>query len=98
MKVGLFLRAPAGAKPGPKMKIFLVPEIAKRRWRLIIHTVDINDHFEAYECDVSFEEPTGMINNHLLANSFVYQNDCSSYYHQFGSHRQRQFSLLHILG
>lgn len=83
IKVGLFRQSQSDTKPGPKMKIFLVPECEKRRWRLIIHTVDINDHFQTYECDVVFEELTGMINNHLLENSFVYQNDCSSYYHQF---------------
>ncbi len=81
--VGLFIRMKSGTPIGPMMKIFLVPEHHKRRFRLTIHTVDINQADDRYTANVNFEEPQEMLQFHKETAHYVAQNDAAAYYHQF---------------
>jgi hypothetical protein len=84
LECGLFVTMPAGTPLGPKMRIFLVPEYHKKRFRLIIHTVDINSHTEKeYVSEVAFELLDEMIEGHLREPLHVFTNDAKAFYHQF---------------
>ena len=93
---GLFVKMPSNTIIGPKMRIFLVPEYHKERFRLIIHTIDINSDTEMeYTADVDFEFLDVMISGHLSDELYVFQNDAKAYYHQFTlpTNSRRYFSF-----
>ena len=84
LKVGLFEKIDAEIPLGPRLHIFLVLEHHKQRWRLIVHTMDINRFSADYAVgELNFEELQTMIEFHLERPYFVYQNDAAAYYHQF---------------
>ena len=69
----------------PRLRIFTVPEPAKRRRRLICHTCDINNATEHVTIPVSFTPIENII--HFLVDTepefFCWSNDATAYYHQF---------------
>ena len=62
------------------LHIFLVPEHHKQRFRLIVHTVDINNHTSDYEASVTFQQLDTMIEEHLCDDGHVFTNDATAYY------------------
>jgi hypothetical protein len=80
---GLLKIQPAGSTTGTKLHIFLVAEPHKCRYRLIVHTVDINNYTKNYRAEVTFEPLNSMIDAHIAYNGFTFQNDAASYYHQY---------------
>jgi hypothetical protein len=66
-----------------RMHIFCVCEVSKCRWRLIVHTCDINDHEKEIPISITFTPLQHLIDSHLKTVSYVAQNDSASCYHQF---------------
>jgi hypothetical protein len=78
-RCGLLLKNQFEPTLGLKMHIFTVPEVAKRRRRLIIHTIDINNF---YDCpSTAFQRIEICIEETTAGSSWF--ADAAAYYHQF---------------
>ena len=82
LQVGLFAHMPAGTALGPRMRIFLVAEPEKERYRLIVHTVDINLYAQEPGWEIEFLPLQEMISTVLRDAPIVFLNDIKSCYHQ----------------
>ena len=81
--VGLFVRMPEDTVQGLRIHIFLVPEPHKERYRLIVHTIDINNATDDPGGPVDFTPLQDLIERILRERPVAYQNDVKSCYHQF---------------
>ncbi|CUG76807.1 unnamed protein product [Bodo saltans] len=73
---------PKGIDSALRMIIFCVPEVEKKRWRIIMWTVDINN-FATEIIEVSFTPLEDVINYHLNHTPHTSTADSAAAYNQF---------------
>ena len=95
---GLLVHVPQEWLPyGLGMKLYSVPEVAKRRRRWIVHTVDINAFVDAPA--VSFLPLNDLIEDGLQGGR-CFTVDAAAYYHQFAipADSQKYYSFMSVRG
>jgi hypothetical protein len=65
-----------------RMHIFCLPEIAKKRWRIIIWTIDVNE-YGVEIITIAFTSIAALIDDHLNNTPYTFVADSAAAYNQF---------------